>query len=148
MQKKKSKRPGNRNARAGKPAAGTKRKTRLITSGGMLDLEHGLARMRSARAIAKSIKRAADAGSTLKASSFDAAMAAIAYLIHHLENQLIRLHEAQRELRSLYGQTVEEEEQRRLRMISDERAAVRAQRKRGRKKIDLAAAGCPCAVAT
>jgi hypothetical protein len=118
----------------------TQRKTRIVTARGTLDIQNGLGRMSSARSIAKSIKRAADAGSTLKKSSYEAAMAAVAYLIRHLEKQLIRLYDAQGELRRLYGQTVEHEEepQRRLRIISNEKTAVRVQRKRGRKKIDLA----------
>ena len=116
----------------------TKRTTRIVTPGGALDLENGLGHMTSARAIAKAIKRAADAGSK-KTAPFDSAMAAVAYLIHHLETQLARLREAQRELLILYGQTVEEEPQRLLRLISDERtAAVRARRKRTRNAMDLA----------
>jgi hypothetical protein len=130
-----------RTKRAPKRAAGrTRQKTRLVIPGGALDLENGLGHMTSPKAIAKAIKRAADAGGSGKVSPFDSAMAALAYLIHHLETQLVRLHDAQRELRGLYGQVEEDELHRRLRLISDERTTVRATRRRVRKAIDLEAA--------
>ena len=136
MTKKKTRTPGKK-ARTRK-AQGTKRKTRLNTPHGALHLENGLGALPSARSIARSIKRAADASTTVKATSHEAAVAAINYLIRHVDAQLARLHAARQQLRELYDETLDETE-RRLRHVSDERVAARGTRKRGRK-LDLASA--------
>lgn len=84
------------------------RRTRLTTRRGTLDIENGLGRMKSARAIAQSLKHAADASSNLKAAPLTAAMAAIDHLIAFLDKQKARLEAAKVELRKLYNEPLDE----------------------------------------
>lgn len=135
---KKTTRTSKKKVRARKPTR-ARRKTRVTTPHGALHLENGLGALPSARSIAKSIKRAADASTSVKAASYEAALAAVNYLIRHLDKQLARLHAARQHLRELYDEVLEDEPQRRMRHISDERVAARGPRKRGRK-LDLASA--------
>ena len=136
---KKTRRTSTKKARSRKSSTRSKRKSRITTPRGVLNLEHGLGALPSARSIAKTIKRAADAGTSARASSYQAAMAAIAHLIRYLDKQLVRLRAAQKELRALYHEALENEQDRRMRVISDERVAAKSTRKRARK-VDVKAA--------
>jgi len=84
-------------------------RTRVATHHGALDLENGLGRMKTARAIAKSFKKAADASENLTTAPFHAAIAALDHLIAFLDRQKERLEAAKIELRKLYGETVEDQ---------------------------------------
>lgn len=112
-----------------------KGKTRVKTRHGAMDIQNGLGKMRTARAIAKSLKQAADASDNLATAPFQAAMAALDHLIEFLDRQRSRLEAAKEELRKLYGEVIDDEPNRR-RYQSDDSS------KRGRarsKKRDMAA---------
>lgn len=127
-----SRKESARNSSKARPTV--KRKTRVATNGGVLEIENGLGRMKTARAIAKSLKKAADASDNLTTAPFHAAMAALDHLIGFLERQRVRLEAAKDELRRLYGETMEEPN-RRVRRISDARgSAVRSDARRPRKR--------------
>jgi hypothetical protein len=84
------------------------RRTRVTTHNGTIDIEHGLGRMKSARAIARTLKQAADASGGLKVAPYAAAMAALDHLIAFLDRQKERLEAARIELRKLYGESLDE----------------------------------------
>ena len=74
-----------------------------VNPGGVIDLEPRLLEKGNARAIAKSLKRAAESGPR-KNNPFHSALAALNAMISHLEMQKARLEAAKKELRSLYGE--------------------------------------------
>ncbi len=74
-----------------------------LNPGGVIDLESRLLEKGNARAIAKSLKRAAEAGPS-KNNPFHSALAAVNAMISHLEMQKARLEAAKKELRALYGE--------------------------------------------
>lgn len=88
-------------------------RTRVTTHNGSIDIENGLGGMKTARAIAKSLKQAADASENLTTAPFHAAMAALDHLIAFLDRQKERLEAAKDELRKLYGESVDDESKRR-----------------------------------
>jgi predicted nucleic acid-binding Zn-ribbon protein len=116
----------------------SKRRTRVATRHGVLDIENGLGRMKTPRAIAKTLKRAADASEDLTSAPFHAAMAALDHLIHFLDRQRARLEAARVELQKLYGESVDEPPRVRARTTSGARAA-RGTGSRSRKRVELAA---------
>jgi hypothetical protein len=87
-----------------KSKAKAKPKTRVRTPHGALDIQNGLGRMKTPRAIAKTLKQAADASENLTSAPFQAAMAALDHLIQFLDRQRARLEAAKEELRKLYGE--------------------------------------------
>jgi hypothetical protein len=76
----------------------------VIKTNGAMDLDPGLLQMRSAREIAKSLKRSADTSKRLKNTPFHSAMSTLNYLVEHLDVQKARLEAAKKELRHLYGE--------------------------------------------
>ena len=74
-----------------------------INPGGVIDLEPRLLEKGNARAIARSLKRAAEAGPR-KNHPFHSALAALNAMISHLEMQKARLEAAKKELRALYDE--------------------------------------------
>jgi hypothetical protein len=112
---------------ARKTSTKARRKTRIATPHGPVVIENGLGGMKTARAIAKALKQAADASDNLSTAPFHAAMAALDHLISFLDRQRERLEAAKDELRRLYGDT---EPNRRVRR--DDTAPARP-RKRGLK---------------
>jgi len=115
-----------------------KRRTRVTTRHGVLDIENGLGRMKTPRAIAKTLKRAADASENLTTAPFHAAMAALDHLIHFLDRQRARLEAAKVELHKLYGETIDEPPRVRAKSTSGTRA-TRGTGSRSRKRVELAA---------
>jgi hypothetical protein len=105
---KKKKTSGARTSARPRTKSNGKRHTRLSTRHGALDIEHGLGALRTSRAIAKSLKKAADASEMLTTAPFNAAMAAIDHLIEFLDRQKERLEGAKIELCKLYGEVLED----------------------------------------
>ena len=91
----------------------SKRRTRVHTAHGALDIQNGLGNMKTAKAIAKSLKQAADASENLTTAPFHAAMAALDHLIQFLHRQRARLESAREELRKLYGEVLDDDPSRR-----------------------------------
>ena len=91
-----------------KSSSKAKPKTRVRTPHGALDIQNGLGRMKTPRAIAKTLKQAADASENLTTAPFQAAMAALDHLIQFLDRQRARLEAAKEELRRLYGEVNDE----------------------------------------
>jgi len=96
------------NRRKSSSKSKAKPKTRVRTPHGALDIQNGLGRMKTPRAIAKTLKQAADASENLTTAPFHAAMAALDHLIQFLDRQRARLEAAKEELRKLYGETMDE----------------------------------------
>src|SRR5262245_11735633 len=90
-----------------------KRKTRVSTHHGTMDIQNGLGNMKTALAIAQSLKKAADASENLTSAPFHAAMAALDHLIEFLDRQRSRLEAAKNELRKLYGEVLDDDPSRR-----------------------------------
>jgi hypothetical protein len=107
-----------------------------------MHIENGLGGMKSARAIAKSLKVAADASEHLTGAPFHAAMAALDHLIEFLDRQKERLEKAKVELRKLYGERSEDEPKPLPRRSASTKRPADAlkNRKRTRKRADMAAA--------
>ncbi len=104
----------NKTKRARRKSSSTpKRKTRVRTRHGALDIQNGLGSMKTAHAIAKSLKQAADASEHLTSAPFHAAMAALEHLIQFLDRQRARLEAAKEELRKLYGEVLDDKPNRR-----------------------------------
>lgn len=135
---KKTKARARKQTRAKTRTTQARRKTRVTTHHGVLDIENGLGRMKTARAIATSLKQAADASENLTSAPFHAAMAALDHLIGFLDRQKARLEAAKDELRKLYGEVVEEPPRKRTKGTSGSRA-VRGTRNHSRKRVALAA---------
>jgi hypothetical protein len=127
-----------KSTRAATAKVKTKRRTRVSTHHGALDIENGLGRMKTPRAIAKTLKRAADASENLTSAPFHAAMAALDHLIDFLDRQRARLEAAKVELRKLYGEAVDEPPRVRTKTTSGTRAA-RGTGNRSRKRVELTA---------
>ena len=100
-------------AKRKRTTAKKKVRTRVKTRNGAIDIENGLGRMKTARAIAKTLKKAADASENLSAAPYLAAMAALDHLIAFLDRQKARLEAAKIELAKLYGETIVDEPNRR-----------------------------------
>jgi len=75
----------------------------LITKGTM-DLDPHLLQMRSARQIAKSLKRSADESDRLDSPPFHSAMSVLSALISHVEMLRARLEASKKELRVMYNE--------------------------------------------
>lgn len=82
----------------------TSRKPKGIQHGSTIHVRPSLLNLNSARAMAKSLKDAADRSETLSSSPFHSAMSILNNLIAHLELQKARLEAAKKELRALYGE--------------------------------------------
>ena len=125
----------------------TKRKTRLTTHHGSIDIEHGLGKLKTPRAIAKTLKRAADASQGLTNAPYQAAIAALDQLIAFLDRQKERLEAAKVELRKLYGEDEPEPApKRRTANAPDNRPRATAKGsngKRPRKRGDVTTSGGP-----
>jgi hypothetical protein len=76
----------------------------LIRTNGSMEIDPNLMHMKTARAIAKSLKRAADDSKHLTHSPFHSALSTLNHLIAHIETQKSRLEGARGELRQLYGE--------------------------------------------
>ena len=91
-----------------RPALSTKSKEYrpddLIRTNGSMVLDPNLMHLRTARAIAKSLKRSADESKRLTHSPFHSALSTLNHLINHVEVQKARLEAAKYELRQLYGE--------------------------------------------
>ncbi|HKW15457.1 MAG TPA: DUF3175 domain-containing protein [Candidatus Krumholzibacteria bacterium] len=135
--KKKTTRKANRNRTTTKK----KVRTRVTTRRGTIDIENGLGRMKTARAIARSLKKAADASENLGTAPYLAAMAALDHLIAFLDRQKARLEAAKIELARLYGEAIDEEPNRRhsAGAVSEYRrtAAKSKNGRRSRKRDDM-----------
>lgn len=77
----------------------------LIKTNGSMELDPKLMHMKTARAIAKSLKHSADTSKRLTHSPFHSALSTLNHLINHVEVQKARLEGAKNELRQLYGET-------------------------------------------
>ena len=107
-----------------------KPKTRVNTRHGAIDIQNGLGNMKTARAIARSLKQAADASEHITTAPFQAAMAALDHLIEFLDRQRSRLEAAKEELRKLYGEVIDDEPNRRRRQSDDSSKRGRARSKK------------------
>lgn len=91
-----------------RPAPATKRKEYrpedLIRTNGSMEIDPNLMHMKTARAMAKSLKRSADSSKRLTHSPFHSALSTLNHLITHVEVQKARLEAARSELRQLYGE--------------------------------------------
>ena len=76
----------------------------LIRTNGSMELDPNLMHMKTARAMAKSLKRSADESKRLTHSPFHSALSTLNHLITHVEVQKARLEAARTELRILYGE--------------------------------------------
>jgi hypothetical protein len=76
----------------------------LIRTNGSMEIDPGLMHMRTARAIAKSLKQSADSSKRLTHSPFHSALSTLNFLIAHVEVQKARLESARAELRQLYNE--------------------------------------------
>ena len=76
----------------------------VIRTNGSMEIDPNLMHMKTARAIAKSLKRAADDSKHLTHSPFHSALSTLNHLITHIEVQKTRLEGARKELRQLYGE--------------------------------------------
>ncbi|HKW15456.1 MAG TPA: DUF3175 domain-containing protein [Candidatus Krumholzibacteria bacterium] len=81
--------------------------TKELISKGTMDLDPRLLQMKSARAIAKSLKLSADASKRLDASPFHSSMSVLSALVSHVEMLRARLEAAKKELRDMYGENHE-----------------------------------------
>jgi hypothetical protein len=100
-------------AKRKRTTAKKKVRTRVKTRSGAIYIENGLGGMKTARAIAKTLKKAADASDNLSAAPYIAAMAALDHLIAFLDRQKARLEAAKIELAKLYGENIVDEPNRR-----------------------------------
>lgn len=122
-----------------KSASKAKPKTRVRTPHGALDIQNGLGRMKTPRAIAKSLKQAADASEHLTTAPFHAAMAALDHLIQFLDRQRARLEAAKEELRVLYGEAMDEPNRRQSHTAPDTASSRPRSKKRGGFKVAMSA---------
>jgi hypothetical protein len=76
----------------------------LIRTNGSMEIDPNLMHMKTARAMAKSLKRSADSSNSLTHSPFHSALSTLNHLITHVEVQKARLEAARNELRQLYGE--------------------------------------------
>ena len=76
----------------------------LIRTNGSMEIDPNLMHMKTARAMAKSLKRSADSSKHLTHSPFHSALSTLNHLITHVEVQKARLEAARSELRQLYGE--------------------------------------------
>jgi hypothetical protein len=81
---------------------------RVTRTSNALDLESGVFRMRSPRAIARSLKRSAEASGRRKSAPFRSAMSMLTFYVNRAGRKLpardrVRLMRAKQELRKLYG---------------------------------------------
>lgn len=81
--------------------------TKELITRGTMDLDPHLLQMRSARLIAKSLKRSADESDRLDSPPFHSAMSVLGALISHVELLRARLEAAKKELRVMYGEAGE-----------------------------------------
>jgi len=91
-----------------RPAVATKSKEYrpedLIRTNGSMEIDPGLMHMKTARAIAKSLKQSADSSKRLTHSPFHSALSTLNFLITHVGVQKARLESARAELRQLYNE--------------------------------------------
>jgi hypothetical protein len=91
-----------------RPAAAMKSKEyrpdEMIKTNGSMEIDPNLMHMKTARAIAKSLKHSADGSKKLTHSPFHSALSTLNHLISHVEVQKARLEAARGELRQLYGE--------------------------------------------
>lgn len=96
-------------AASGKGSVGGRRWSQRVTeSSDALDLEAGVFTLEDPRAIARSLKRSADASARRKTTPFRSAMSMLNFYINRAGRQLpavqrTRLEQAKDELRALYG---------------------------------------------
>lgn len=96
-------------AASGKGGAGGRRWSQRVTeTSDALDLEAGVFTLADPRAIARSLKRSADASARRKTTPFRSAMSMLNFYINRAGRQLpavqrTRLEQAKDELRALYG---------------------------------------------
>lgn len=76
----------------------------LIRTNGSMEIDPNLMHMRTARAMAKSLKCSADDSKRLTHSPFHSALSTLNHLITHVGIQKARLEAARAELRKLYGE--------------------------------------------
>ena len=122
-----------------KSSSKAKRKTRVRTAHGDLDIQNGLGTMKTPRAIAKTLKQAADASGNLTTAPFHAAMAALDHLIQFLDRQRARLEAAKEELRTLYGEVMDEPNRRQSHLDHDRVSKGQRPKKRGGFKVAMSA---------
>jgi hypothetical protein len=108
MSKAKTKAKTRARAKVTRPTVATKSKEYrpedLIKTNGSMVLDPNLMHMKTARAIAKSLKHSADGSKKLTHSPFHSALSTLNHLITHVEVQKARLEAARGELRRLYGE--------------------------------------------
>jgi flagellin-like hook-associated protein FlgL len=122
-----------------KSSSKAKRKTRVRTAHGDLEIQNGLGTMKTSRAIAKTLKQAADASENLTTAPFHAAMAALDHLIQFLDRQRARLEAAKEELRTLYGEVMDEPNRRQSHPDQDKGDKRQRPKKRGGFKVAMSA---------
>jgi hypothetical protein len=76
----------------------------VIKTNGVMDLDADLFQLKSARAVAQSLKRSADNSDRLESTPFHSAMGVLNGLISHVELLKARLDASKKELRHLYGE--------------------------------------------
>jgi hypothetical protein len=101
----KATRPAAAASAAAKAKSKEFRPQEVIKTNGSMVLEPGLLQMKTARAIAKSLKHSADTSKRLTNTPFHSALSTLNFLISHVELQKARLEAAKKELRELYGET-------------------------------------------
>ena len=79
----------------------------LTRTNGVIELDPHLLNMRTARSIAKSLKRSADTSPRLEHSPFHSAMSVLNALINNVDVLRVRLDAAKKELRILYHEMEE-----------------------------------------
>lgn len=108
MSKAKTKAKTRARAKVTRPTVATKSKEYrpedLIRTNGSMEIDPNLMHMKTARAIAKSLKHSADGSKKLTHSPFHSALSTLNHLITHVEVQKARLEAARGELRQLYGE--------------------------------------------
>jgi hypothetical protein len=98
-----------------------------------MDIQNGLGGMKTARAIARSLKKAADASDGIKTAPFTAAMAALDHMIAFLDRQKERLEAARIELRKLYGEMTDDVPDRRSARSGEDEYRGPTARARGKR---------------
>jgi hypothetical protein len=108
MTKAKTKAKTRARTKATSPTRATKSKEyrpeEMIRTNGSMELDPNLMHMKTARAMAKSLKSSADSSKRLTHSPFHSALSTLNHLITHVEVQKARLEAARGELRKLYGE--------------------------------------------
>jgi hypothetical protein len=133
MKKKTTSRTRSKKTRARITSVNKKARTRIKTRHGAMDIQNGLGGMKTARAIARSLKKAADASDGIKTAPFTAAMAALDHMIAFLDRQKERLEAARIELRKLYGEMTDDVPARRSARFGEDEYRHTAAKARGKR---------------